>query len=106
MKLKKDFYDQVQVRWMQHYQPYDHSWNAQNELYDNGLIIWQMCFKTYILHNMCTRLNHQCKHFKNLNSIYNNLNTNEFGCTLYDIANCSLSNYTTTLNGKDIYIYV
>jgi hypothetical protein len=72
----------------------------------NGLIIWQMCFKTYILHNMCTRLNHQCKHFKNLNSIYNNLNTNEFGCTLYDIANCSLSNYTTTLNGKDIYIYV
>ncbi len=53
---------------------------------------------------MWIRLNHQCKHFKNLNSIYNNLNTNEFGCTLYGIVNCLLSDYTTTSNGKEIYI--
>jgi Zn-finger protein len=53
---------------------------------------------------MWTRLNHQCKHFKNLNSIYNNLNTNEFGCTLYGIANCLLFDYTTTSNGKEIYM--
>jgi hypothetical protein len=28
--------------------------------------------------------------------MYINLNTNEFGCTLYGITNCLLSNYTTT----------
>jgi len=38
--------------------------------------------------------------------MYNNLNTNEFGCTLYDIVNCLLSDYRTISNGKDIYIYI
>jgi hypothetical protein len=37
-----------------------------------------------------TKLNHQCKRFKKINNMYNNLNTNEFGCTLYGIANCLL----------------
>ncbi len=37
--------------------------------------------------------------------MYNNLNTNEFGCTLYGITNCLLSNYTTTSNGKDVYMF-
>jgi hypothetical protein len=64
-----------------------------------------MCLKTYMLCNMWTRLNHQCKHFKNLNSMYNNLNTNEFRCTLYGIANCLLSDYTITSNGKNIYMF-
>ncbi len=36
--------------------------------------------------------------------MYNNWNTNEFGCTLYDIASCLLFNYTTTSNEKEIYI--
>jgi len=70
----------------------------------NGLIIWQMHFKTYMLRNMWIRLNHQCKHFKNLNNIYNNLNTNEFGFTLYGIVNCLLFDYTTTSNGNEMYI--
>jgi hypothetical protein len=65
-----------------------------------------MCLKTYMLHNMHTRPNHQCKHFKNLNSICNNFYTNEFGCTLYDIANCLLSDYIITSNGKEIYVCV
>jgi hypothetical protein len=38
--------------------------------------------------------------------MYNNLNINEFGCTLYRIANCLSFDYTTTSNGKDIYIYI
>jgi len=72
----------------------------------NGLIIWQMCLKTYMLRDIWTRLNHQRKHFKNLNIMYNNLNTNEFGCTLYGIANCLLSDYTTTSNGIYIFLYL
>ncbi len=36
--------------------------------------------------------------------MYSNLNTNEFGCTLYGIANCLLFEYTTTSNGKEIYV--
>jgi hypothetical protein len=51
-----------------------------------------------------TKLNHQRKHFRKLISLYNNANTNEFGCTLYGITNCLLSDYTTTSNGKEIYI--
>jgi hypothetical protein len=53
-----------------------------------------------------TKLNHQCKHFKKLNSMYNNLNTNEFGCTLYGITNRLSSYYTTNSNGKEIYVCV
>jgi hypothetical protein len=53
-----------------------------------------------------TKLNHQHKHFKKLNSLHNDVNTNEFGCTLYGIANCLLYDYTTISNGRDIYIYI
>jgi hypothetical protein len=49
-----------------------------------------------------TKLNHQRKHFKKLNSLYNNLNTNEFGCTLYGITNRLSSDYITTSNGMEI----
>ncbi len=45
MRLKKDVYDQVQLQWMQHYQPYDHSWNAQNELYDKWINYLTNAFK-------------------------------------------------------------
>jgi hypothetical protein len=38
--------------------------------------------------------------------MYNNLNTNEFECTLYGIVNCLLSNYTTISNGKDMCVCV
>jgi len=66
-----------------------------------------MCFKTWYC-AICglTKLNHQHKHFKKLNSMYNNLNTNEFECTLYGIVNCLLSNYTTISNGKDMCVCV
>jgi hypothetical protein len=37
--------------------------------------------------------------------MYNNININEFGCTLYDIVNCLLFDYTTISNGKDIYMF-
>jgi hypothetical protein len=47
-------------------------------------------------------LNHQCEHFKKLNSMCNNLNINEFGFTFYDNTNCLLFNYMTTSNGKEI----
>jgi hypothetical protein len=53
-----------------------------------------------------TKPNHQPKHFKNLNNMYNNLNTNEFGCTFYGITNCLSFEYTTTSNGKEIYMCV
>jgi len=51
-----------------------------------------------------TKLNHQHKHFKKLNSMYNKLNTTESGCTPYGFANCLLSNYTMTSNGKEMYL--
>jgi hypothetical protein len=53
-----------------------------------------------------TKLNHQHKHFKKLNSMYNNLNTNEFGCTFYGITNHLSSDYTTTSNGKEMCVCV
>ncbi len=60
-----------------------------------------------MMHNMWTNQTlYQHKHFKKINNMYNNLNTNEFGCTLYDIVNCLLSDYRTISNGKDIYIYI
>jgi hypothetical protein len=31
MKFKKYVYDQVQYQQMQHYQPYDHNWNAWHQ---------------------------------------------------------------------------
>jgi len=36
--------------------------------------------------------------------MYNNLYTNEFGCTLYGIADCLLYDYTAASNGKERYI--
>jgi hypothetical protein len=36
--------------------------------------------------------------------MYNNLNTDEFGHTLYGIVNCLLFEYTTTSNGKELYV--
>ncbi len=38
--------------------------------------------------------------------MYSILNTNEFGYILNDIANCLLSNYITTSNGKDMCVCV
>jgi hypothetical protein len=38
--------------------------------------------------------------------MYNNLNINQFKCTLYGIANCLLSNYKITSNGKEMYVCV
>jgi hypothetical protein len=39
-----------------------------------------------------------------MNNLYNKLNTNESRCTSYGIANCLLSNYTTTLNGRNMIL--
>jgi hypothetical protein len=93
---------------MQCYQHYDHSWNAQNELYDQWISYSTNVLKKMVCCAICglIKLNQQRKHFKKLNSMYNNLNTNEFGCKFYGIANCLLFDYTTTSNGKDIYIYI
>jgi hypothetical protein len=90
---------------MQHYQPYDRIWNAQNELYDKWINYLTNVFKNMICCAICglTKLN-RCTHFKKKKSMYNNLNTNEFGCTPCGIANCLSSDYTTTSNGKEIYI--
>jgi len=52
------------------------------------------------------KLNQQCKHFRKINIMYNNLNTNEFGCRFYGIANCLLFDNTTTSNGKDMCVCV
>jgi hypothetical protein len=51
-----------------------------------------------------TKLHRQHKHFKSFNSMYNKLNTSELGCTPYGIANCLLSNYMMTSNGKEMYL--
>ncbi len=65
-------------------------------------------FKNTICCAICglTKLNHQHKHFKKINNMYNNLNINQFKCTLYGIANCLLSNYKITSNGKEMYVCV
>jgi hypothetical protein len=47
----KDVYDSIQFQQMQCYQPYDCSWNAQNEY---GLVIQQMCYEHDMMHNMWT----------------------------------------------------
>jgi hypothetical protein len=89
---------------MQHYQPYAHIWN---ELYDKWISYLTNVFRNMICCAICglTQLNHQCQHFKKLFCMYNNLNTNEFGCTPYDIVNYLSSDYTTTSNGKDINMF-
>jgi len=64
MWFKKDIYDYVQQWQMECYQPYDHNWNAQNELYDNWIND-----STYVFQNMkccaicgIVKLNHQHKY--------------------------------------------
>jgi len=51
---------------MQRYQPYDHSWNAQIELYDKWISYSTSVFRNMICCTICglTKLNHQCKDFK------------------------------------------
>jgi hypothetical protein len=44
---KKNVYDEVQLGRMQHYQPYDRSWKLEMNCMINGLIIWQICLKTW-----------------------------------------------------------
>jgi hypothetical protein len=50
------------------------------------------------------KFNHQRKQFLKMNNLYNKLNTNESRCTSYGIANCLLSNYTTTSNGRNMIL--
>jgi len=38
--------------------------------------------------------------------MYNNININEFKCTLYGIVDCLLSNYKITSNGKEMCVCV
>jgi hypothetical protein len=50
------------------------------------------------------KLIHQNKHFQKMNSIYNIICSIEHGCTPYGITNFLLSNFTTTSNGKNMFL--
>jgi len=107
MRFKNDVYDRVQLRQMQCYQTYD-LWNARNELYDKWINYSTNVFKNMVCPTICglTKLNHECKHFKKSNSMYNNLNINEFECTLYVLFGCMYYPILQLLQMKRNYIYV
>ncbi len=65
MQFKKNVYDYVQQWQMEHYQPYDYNWNAQNELYDNWINDSKYVFQKMKCCAICgiVKLKHQHKHF-------------------------------------------
>ncbi len=100
MRFKKYVYDRVQYQQMQHYQPYDQSWNASHQiLHDKWINCSTNVFQKMKSCALCGIIQLNTQIFNKKNNVYNRFNIHEVGCTPYGIVNYLLSNYTTS-NGE------